>query len=166
MPNRRHTVVINKPFQYQYALLIVSAVVLLTNIALMALRYYPETPLVITTNVALIIAALELVLICGVWYVGLKISHRIAGPVYVFTRELDKLANGDLRARMRLRKKDQFMHAAALMNTSLDLLESRIREIQEISTQLNHEGLSADETRQLLVKLDHSLAYFADGNGG
>ena len=164
MPNRRQTVVINKPFQYQYALLIVSAVVLLTNIGLMAMRFYPASPVIITTKVALVISVLELALIAGVWWAGLKISHRIAGPVYVFTRELEKLAQGDLSARMNLRKKDQFMDAALLMNSSLDTLQKRIELIQSVAAQLNQDELDDERRRELMKKLEDSLAYFSDGD--
>ena len=162
MANRRKTVVINKPFQYQYALLIVSAAVLLTNIALMALRFYPSEPLLLTTPIALLISVFELAMIVGVWYAGIKISHRIAGPVYVFARELGKLAEGDLSARIALRKKDQFLDAAEQMNDSLATIEARIIEIKTIAGQLNHADVS-EESKELLVLLEDRLSYFSVG---
>ena len=86
--SRRKTIVINSRFQYQYSLGTVALAVLLINLFLIARMAFPgENPLTLTTSTALLIAALESVMIALVWWGSLKQSHRIAGPVYVFNRD-------------------------------------------------------------------------------
>ena len=91
MDNRRTTIVINKKFQYQYSLLIVALAVLLVNGFLIMRMLVPgEQPLAISSGLAIGIAIVEMVLVASIWYFSLKASHRIAGPVYVFARELSR----------------------------------------------------------------------------
>ena len=87
MDNRRKTFVINKQFQYQYSLLVVALTILGTNIFLIIQMLFPgEQPLSITTKMAVLIGGIELMVILAVWYGSLKLTHRIAGPVYVISR--------------------------------------------------------------------------------
>ena len=109
MDNRRKTIVINKPFQYQHSLMIAALAVLLLNGFLIVRLVFPgDDPLGMTTGQLTGLAILELLLIGSVWYGCLKASHRIAGPVYVFAREIGRLGKGDLNARIVLREKDNF----------------------------------------------------------
>src|SRR3989338_3265541 len=39
---------------------------------------------------------------------GIFLSHKMAGPIYAFNRELQKLQKGDLTAHLELRKRDEF----------------------------------------------------------
>ena len=127
MDNRRHTIVINKKFQYQYSLLIVALTILLVNGFIIFRTLFPgQEPLVLEMASALAVAAVESVLLAAIWYGSLKASHRIAGPVYVFAREINKLGQGDLTARMRLRDKDMFKPEAESMNASIAALRERI----------------------------------------
>ncbi len=86
MDNRRKTIVINKKFQYQYSLLIAALAVLLVNGFIILRMLVPgEQPALEFSSRAIIgLAAVEFILIAGIWYGSLKASHRIAGPVYVF----------------------------------------------------------------------------------
>lgn len=127
MQNRRKTIVINKKFQHQYALLMVLGTVLFTNILIILRALFPgEEPFQLTEGTALTIALIEGVLIAGVWYISLRMTHRIAGPVYVFRRQIEAFANGDLSARIRLRKGDMFTDEAEQINASLDKIEKAL----------------------------------------
>ena len=98
MANRRHSIVINKSFQYQYSILVVALTVITVNLFVIIKMFYPsDQPLVMDMTSALGLAAIEGLLIAGVWYGGLKASHKIAGPIYVFAREVAKLGEETLQ---------------------------------------------------------------------
>ena len=122
MQNRRKTIVINSRFQYQYSLFSVALAVLLVNLFLIIRTLFPgDSPLNLSTSGALLIGGLEILIIGIVWYGSLKQSHRIAGPVYVFNREINRICNGDLGANIHLRDKDMFMETADDINASFEL---------------------------------------------
>ena len=128
MQNRRKTIVINKKFQHQYALLMVVGTVLFTNILIILRALFPgDEPFYLSMGTAITIALIETVLIAGVWFISLRLTHRIAGPVYVFCREIEAFANGDLSARIRLRKGDMFLEEADKINASLAKIEVALR---------------------------------------
>jgi len=103
MNNRRSTVVINSGFQYQYSLLAVAVTVLLVNLFIMINSILPNSQgFPFSTKQTLLLAIIEVILIGGVWWGSLISSHKIAGPVYVIVRQMEKLAEGDLTARVRL----------------------------------------------------------------
>ena len=113
MDNRRHIIVINKKFQYQYSLLIAALAVLLVNGFIIVRVLVPgEQPFYLSSSMAIGLALVEFLLIAAIWYGCLIASHRIAGPVYVFTREITKLGDGDFSARIALRDKDMFQPEA------------------------------------------------------
>ena len=61
-----------------------------------------------TFGTAVTVAAVELVLIALVWRASILSSHRIAGPVYVFARQIIAVGAGDLTALINFRDKDRF----------------------------------------------------------
>lgn len=165
MDNRRKTIVINKPFQYQLSLMIVALAVLLLNGFLIARLLFPgDAPLGMTTGQLIGLAVLELLLVGTVWYACLKASHRIAGPVYVFAREISRLGTGDLRARIVLREKDNFQPEAEQMNDSIKSLRSRIENLKALSEQLESTQQSGGDVGPIAEKLSAEIARFTLGN--
>ena len=161
MDNRRKTIVINKKFQYQYALLIAALAVLLVNGFLLIRMVFPgEQPLVLTTGNTISLAALEFFLIGSIWYGSLKASHRIAGPVYVFSREISKLGSGDMTANIGLRDKDMFQTEAAEMNASIAALRNRISAVKDLSEQLHQAQSAGDDTANIMQQLSTELSIF------
>ena len=114
MDNRRKQIVINRKFQQQYAIMIVALTVFLTNIFIIVQSLFPgdNTP-ELTSTAAWTIGLIELVLVIGVWYGSLKSTHKIAGPVYVISRQMKLVGAGELWARISLRQKDMFQEEAA-----------------------------------------------------
>jgi methyl-accepting chemotaxis protein len=161
MDNRRTTIVINKKFQYQYSLLIAALAVLLVNGFLLVRMVFPgEHPIALTTGTTLGLAALEFFLIGSIWYGSLKASHRIAGPVYVFSREISKLGSGDITANISLRDKDMFQPEAAEMNASIAALRKRISVIQDLSEQLQQAQTAGLDTTSSIQQLTAELSTF------
>jgi methyl-accepting chemotaxis protein len=165
MDNRRKTIVINKKFQYQYSLLIVALTVLLVNGFITIRMLFPgEHPLALTTSMTAGLAAVEFILLASIWYGSLKASHRIAGPVYVFAREIDKLGTGDLTAHISLREKDMFQPEAVQMNSSIAALRAKMDTVKGLSKQLQQIPSADDEIGAIVEQLSNELSTFTTAN--
>ena len=161
MDNRRTTIVINKKFQYQYSLLIAALAVLLVNGFLLVRMLFPgEQPLALTTGSTLSLAALEFFLIGSIWYGSLKASHRIAGPVYVFSREIGNLGSGDMTASISLRGKDMFQPEAKAMQDSIATLRDRMILIKGLYEQLQTAQTSGQDVSAIMEQLSSELSVF------
>jgi methyl-accepting chemotaxis protein len=166
MDNRRKTIVINKKFQYQYSLLIVALTVLLVNGFIVIRMLFPgEHPVPLTTSMTAGLAAVEFILVGSIWYGSLKASHRIAGPVYVFAREIDKLGTGDLTAHITLRDKDMFQPEAVQMNSSIAALRAKMDTVKRLSKQLQQVQSADDEISAIVEQLSNELSTFTTANG-
>lgn len=152
MDNRRSTVVINSQFQYQYALLTVTATVVLVNAFLIISACLPGSQgFSLSTGNTILIACLELVLIGGVWWGCLFASHKIAGPVYVMVRQMEKLAEGDLTARVRLRRKDAFQVEAVAINQCIEELQGHLLEVSDLARKLEQQDAESTDSRETLI---------------
>jgi methyl-accepting chemotaxis protein len=162
MNNRRSTVVINSQFQYQYGLLTVTATVVLVNAFLIISACLPGSQgFSQSTGNTILIACLELVLIGGVWWGCLFASHKIAGPVYVMVRQMEKLAEGDLTARVRLRRKDAFQVEAVAINHCIEELQGHLLEVSDLARKLEQQDAESTDSRETLIKqLNQKLAVF------
>ena len=159
MANRRQTIVINKNFQYQYSMLIVALTVLTVNLFIIVRMLYPSVqPLVMDMASTLGLAAIELILIAGVWYGSLRASHKIAGPIYVFSREIAKLGQGDLTAHISLRRKDMFQDTATEMNDDFAALRSRVVALKDIAQGLENAHSQGADTGELIGNLQSELS--------
>lgn len=58
-------------------------------------------------------------------YWGIRVSHRIYGPLIPLRRHIDKLIEGDYSARVRLRKSDDMVELCDAMNELAEALEKR-----------------------------------------
>ena len=165
MDNRRKTIVINKKFQYQYSLLIAALAVLLVNGFIITRMLFPgDNPIEMSSATAIGVALVEFLLIAGIWYGSLKASHRIAGPVYVFAREVARLGEGDLNAHIVLRDKDMFQPEAQQMNNSISSLRARIGALKDICTELQTAQANGSDTGAIAEKLAGELSSFSTDN--
>ena len=149
MDNRRKTIVVNKPFQYQYSLLVVALAVLGTNLFLIIRMLVPGSqPFDLSSSAALILGLAELALIAAVWFGSLKYTHRVAGPVFVFHREICRLGDGDLLASINLRDRDMFREEARAMDKSLADLRARVARLKSLGSELRS---AADQDRAAII---------------
>jgi methyl-accepting chemotaxis protein len=159
MDNRRKIVVINKEFQHHYALMAVALVVLCTNLFIIARVLLPiDPPLELTIGAAIVVAVVELVIIAAVWRASILSSHRIAGPVYVFKRQIMAVGAGDLTARIHLRDKDKFKEEAAEINAALDQLQARVDSVKSLVNELQGTQASGGGVGSQVDKLVEELA--------
>jgi methyl-accepting chemotaxis protein len=161
MDNRRKTIVINKKYQYQYSLLIAAMTVLLVNGFLIVRALFPgENPLELDLGSAAGLAAVEFILVISMWYGSLKASHRIAGPVYVFAREIARVGAGDLTARITLREKDMFQPEADNINASIAALRSKIIVVKELAEQLQRSQAEGAAANPIVEQLAAEISTF------
>lgn len=159
MDNRRKQIVINKKFQHQYAILIVAMTVFLINIVIIVQSLLPsEQPLGLDSTTAWTIGLIELVVIIGAWYGSLKSTHKIAGPVYVITRQMKAIGNGELYSRITLRENDMFQEQAATINASLDQLQARVEAVQHAAQALQQSLADGHDTGTGIEQLITALA--------
>lgn len=80
--------------------------------------------------------------------ISLFLSHRIAGPMFRFERSVEEIIKGNLSFRITLRSKDEGKELAGLMNTMLDTLSGRLKEIGRYADAAHSEiaGLSGKVT--------------------
>lgn len=157
MDNRRKKIVINPKFQQQYAVIIATMTVFLTNILIIFRSLFPgENPLELTSAEAWTIGILELVLVAGAWYGSLKASHKIAGPVFIFARQIKAVGAGELWTRVSLRKTDMFQEEAASINASLEQLQARVEAVKQAAQSLQQtQAGSADYAAGLDSLMSH-----------
>jgi methyl-accepting chemotaxis protein len=71
-----------------------------------------------------------LVLLLGLSFAFLHISHRVAGPLYRFRRVLRGVAAGTLTMRVRLRTSDYLQDEAAVLDSMIQTMRERIARAQ------------------------------------
>jgi len=96
--------------------------------------------------------------------VTLFVSHKVAGPMFRFEKELKVIGEGDLTKKIMLRKKDQIKDMADCLNNMVASLHGKILDIQtevehirnSASRQSAPEGL-VEELQQLHHKIQRSF---------
>ncbi|RLQ21678.1 hypothetical protein DWB85_11730 [Seongchinamella sediminis] len=154
MQNRRKTVVINRKFQHHYAIVLVAMTVLVANLILIAGMLMPgDLALQLSSSSALLIGLVELLLVCGVWYLSLRSTHRIAGPIFVFSRQLRAFGAGDLTVRISLRDKDMFQDEAAEINGGLEQLCTTVAEVKTLAEEARAAQAAGGDVKASLDRL-------------
>ncbi len=160
MNNRRSRVVINSKFQYQYSLVAVLLTVVLVNLFVIINAFVPDSMgFSLTTAQSLLLAFIELILIGGVWWGSLIASHKIAGPFFVIVKQMEKLADGDMTARVRLRKKDVFQDEVVTINNCIEELQERLHDVKKIVMGLEQlEDHDSKQREVLMAQLNKKLS--------
>lgn len=157
-PKRRRQVV-NPGIQYREALTSAAVAVLSVNVFVIVGTLFPDSLgiRIMLSTAGYIGLALVGVLLLGVaWFVSLRRSHALAGPVYAITREIAKLGEGDVGFRINLRPGDGFHQEALRINAAADQLRGLIHEIKILAVELEQassmvevERISAELSRRL-----------------
>lgn len=108
-------------------------------------------PAVLYTN----LVTLLLILLATVVTV-LFLSHKIAGPMLRFEKELQIVAGGDLTQQIRLREKDQFTELAQTLNAMTGSLRQRVASThQELDRALALARAGSGVPAELLASLEN-----------
>jgi hypothetical protein len=151
-PNLRHEYIVDARYQYRYAVIVAlmgaaGAVTASVTLYVAQLVTRPELPLPpavavrlshsdTTTLFATICASVAASLILG--GIGIVVSHRIAGPIFVMTRHLATLASGRYPHIRPLREGDQLTDFFDLFRKSVEALRARdLEEAAKIRDALN-----------------------------
>ena len=113
----------------------------------------------------------ELVAIIIVTFIGIFVSHTMAGPIYRFEMVLEDLANGELDSHFHLRTSDEFHELADGFNDLIASLNSRVSEMKvyvsnlnnvmgEISSPKDITIYDIDNIKETISKLSVSVNFF------
>ncbi len=91
---------------------------------------------------AILLAAAMVALVAALWFAGIWITHKVAGPVYKMTRQIKEVEDGNLEVPSPLRKGDELMdffeafrHMVRAMRArqhgEIDQLEAAIQKLSE-----------------------------------
>ncbi len=146
MSRQRRIVYIKKDFQLRFILRFCAIVALGSLISAAALYYFSSDTITSTFHnsrlamqttsqvilPALLITMLINVVIAGaaVAFISLYNSHKIAGPLFRFEKELNILAEGDYTHRLNLREGDQLIDLATSLNKFIENTTTHICEVR------------------------------------
>ena len=82
-------------------------------------------------------------ILCGTIFflgvMGIFITHKMVGPIFVLKRDLQKLGQGKLGFTMNLRKRDEFQDMKACFNETIQALRTQTtHEIKQIEMAMSH----------------------------
>ena len=109
-----------------------------------------------------------LITVIGIGMAGmiifLLLSHRIAGPLYHFEAALKKAEDGDLTARIDLRKTDQLISLKESINSVFGSMDSRLGRVKKGLAELEELLLNSNDP-QAVSKLKSKLSSIKDEIG-
>jgi len=161
MNNRRHSLLVNPVQQRRFVMgAVLTGIILINLTVIFTVIFNPLLLEVVEINHLMFLAGVEIVTVFGIAYFSLILSHKIAGPAYALTRDLKRLADGDLTVEIRLREGDFNMEAADALNFTAEILRTRMKAIKA-ELAILEAGRNIDEdTRQTIERLLHDVAYF------
>ena len=135
MHEQRKQVIIKNEFQYKLILSTLLITLITLNVIIMAAFLFERTfgSMGLPFNVFnMSVVAMEIVAVVVVFFIGRRISFRIAGPVYALERTLNNMNQGDLVQTLRLRTGDQFVEAADTINAVIGNYRQRLADMQAL----------------------------------
>ncbi len=138
-PYRRQHYLVNPPLQYQFIGVMLFVLLILTIGALgsvyialwLTLKTYDMVadPVAVSqlTTVGLVVTFELLIIAPVVVWIGLRLTHRVAGPLIRIVKALQQLAAGDYSVRVKLRRGDSLTEVADAINLLAEALQSRRR---------------------------------------
>lgn len=157
----RQNKLIMKDFEQHFILLsfmtVITALVLITALVVGVL--WLVDPMLLgnaTLEDALYTGVAGVAIMAATYYYTLRINHRVAGPVMVLMRNLDRLGEGDLCGEMRLRHQDHLKEVVASFNSNVSKLRESIGVVKESAMALKGQGKNED-VNQAIEKLCNEL---------
>ena len=100
-----------------------------------------NTSLAIMPSVVFTMLITTLVLGLVVVAVTLLVSHKIAGPMFRFEKDIQRIASGDLQSRIQIRKGDQFQELAVCLNQMVEGLAGKLTEVRQASDETMRQSI-------------------------
>ncbi len=111
---------------------------------------YAILPVIVYTN----LITLGLIIIATI-IVTLFISHKIAGPLFRFEKELKQIGEGDLTNSVRLRRKDQITGIADNLNMMISSLRYKLLGIQTEVDNIRKTASEQNTPKDVIDGLNH-----------
>ncbi|MBA3009307.1 MAG: methyl-accepting chemotaxis protein [Proteobacteria bacterium] len=89
--------------------------------------------------------------------VTLLVSHKIAGPMFRFEKDIDRISKGDLKSRISIRKGDQFKEVATSLNAMIESLNKNLSDIQTDVTALAEKQDLPEALHREIVHLNEKI---------
>jgi methyl-accepting chemotaxis protein len=115
-----------------------------TSLAIMPSVIYTN---IITTTVACLIMA----------FVAMLVSHKIAGPMFRFEKDIKRITSGDLKNRINVRKGDQFQALAISLNNMIDHLNAELTDINNQAAALSEKKDLPESCRKDILRLNEKI---------
>lgn len=96
----------------------------------------------------------EVVTLGILFFLALRITHHIAGPVYRLEKNLKEMALGNLGMKTTFRHRDEFSELAEAVNELSDALVGRMEKIRENTEALMQTDISPEQKQALLKILE------------
>ena len=135
MHEKRKQVIIKNEFQYKFILSTLLITLITLNVIIMAAFRFESVfgsmglPFSVFN---MSVVGMEVVAVGVGFFIGRRISFRIAGPVYALERTLNFMNEGDLTQTLRLRAGDQFVEASDVINGVIGNYRQRLADMQGI----------------------------------
>lgn len=107
-------------------------------------------PSVILTNVITTLVVGGIVVL-----VTLLVSHKIAGPMFRFEKDLEEIATGNLQKHIQTRNGDQFSSVARNLNEMVENLNEKLCEVKQDLDRLSSEAAAQDLPQAFRDDLDN-----------
>ena len=170
-PHRRRQYFIKRDFQFRFilkfCLIVVAGVIISTGLLFLFSQgtltssFHQSRVTIKSTALAILPAAIYTNLITlglitlATIVVTLFISHRIAGPMFRFEKELKAIGEGDLTKDIRLRKEDQITEMAASLNKAVASLHEKVLDIKKGVEQIIESASRQKAPEGLIEELAH-----------
>lgn len=163
MANQRSQLIVKQAFQYSMIMEIMLAMFILVNVIILAgyfmVDLIPDKQL-LKQALPFVVVALELLGFFVIYKINVKTSHRIAGPVFVIERSLQKIEQGDLNFTLNLRKEDYFHEVTGQLNTTVKSLHDRIEKAQQLAVILQENVHDDKKMLSITTELLQELSQF------
>jgi len=167
---KRRTYFVKKGFQFKFilkfCLLVLIGVILSTSLLFLFSQdtltssFHQSRLVVKQTGLAILpfvvytnLITLGLITLATV-VVTLFVSHKIAGPMFRFEKDLQAIGQGDLTKKVMLRKKDQITDMAVCLNNMIASLHSKILDIQTEVEHILESATGQNAPKGLIEELD------------
>lgn len=87
--------------------------------------------------------------------VTLLVSHKLAGPMYRFQKEIERMKTGNLTQKIKIRDKDQIQSLAVSLDAMREELQEKIRTVQREIGDVINAASGLDVPPELIEQLNH-----------
>lgn len=167
MANNRRIFIINPRFQYKFSFIICSLVFLASLIYPLTIYDLMESMIALNPNNAaeykehqfsllLTLSVIQFGLLGFIFVVCIRVSHRIAGPMYKMRLFLEHIRDGGEIYPLSFREGDQFPEVAEDLNETIEYLASKSQEekdyLGEVSDYIENIALVVPEDKKPVLE--------------